>query len=191
MNKKMFLLLLFAQTMHGLVSIGRSLAVAAPQEAVQDSIKYLADEIQALCDALQIKILLDIGCGDFWMRKLNMPNMFYIGVDASPEKIVKNRVRYGNDEHVFLCADPLEDALPKADMIIGSHLLYDMKVKKACRLLHVLKDTGTTFLMIPVPKKKMRIACNLSKPLVKVVGYNEETGDDETWGLWLLQELNV
>lgn len=190
MNKRMFMLLLSAHAIHGLVSIGRNITPGKKQVSACAQPRDIVKEIVGLCEALKVKTILDIGCGDFWMRKMRMPNMRYIGVDTSPEKIVKSRIRYADKEHLFLCADPLEDSLPTADMVIGAHMLQNVRAKEALLLLRALKATESMFLLMSMPKKKLRVACGLPKPLIKISGRNED-GDDEAWGLWLLQDLEV
>jgi SAM-dependent methyltransferase len=78
-------------------------------------------------NALDVKTMLDIPCGDFnWMNEvlpeLKKFGVRYIGADIVPELIAENKQRYGDQAH-FEVADMTNDKLQQVDLILARDVL--------------------------------------------------------------------
>ena len=95
-----------------------------------------------------IRRIVDVGCGDFWiMRQVlgffnqNKYKYFYHGIDVVSELIEHNSQNFGNDNVKFTCADASKDdvELPDGDLLIIRQVLQHLcnsDVKK------ILRKTG-------------------------------------------------
>jgi SAM-dependent methyltransferase len=175
------------------------------------STELIRNELTALCDALKIDTILDIGCGDYyWMQTVDLKKRHYLGVDIVPEMIMKNREHFTDEQHHFLCLDSTKDPLPHADMIICRDVLAHLNYTDACNLLRNMKASGSQFVLMTthldtelneekhtghhVPYDLTKSPFNLSHPIVLI---EETTAEKETraqrkaMGLWLLQDLDL
>lgn len=81
-------------------------------------------------DALDVKTMLDIPCGDWnwfetlWRDKLHLQIEEYIGADIVPALIDANRKKFGNVLGTrFEVLDLTNDLLPKVDVILARDVL--------------------------------------------------------------------
>jgi glycosyltransferase involved in cell wall biosynthesis len=108
----------------------------------------LRTELPALLKRLEVKTLLDAPCGDwYWMQKVDLPVLRYIGVDIVPALIAKNTAAFGNEKHAFHCLDLAKDALPEADLIFSRDCLVHLSFADALTILHNFKRSGATYLL--------------------------------------------
>lgn len=106
--------------------------------------KILPDVIQRY----NVQTLLDVPCGDFfWMTKVDLKNIQYIGGDIVQEMIEKNRESYGTDnikfEHIDICESPL----PQADLILCRDALVHLSFEDIQKALENFKKGGAKYLL--------------------------------------------
>jgi len=97
------------------------------------SIEYtekLRAALPSLIERYKVDVFLDAPCGDFnWMRKVDLPNTRYIGMDLVPDLINDNRAKYASPKRQFLVGDITLTPLPAADLMMCRdclfHLPYD------------------------------------------------------------------
>jgi ubiquinone/menaquinone biosynthesis C-methylase UbiE len=77
--------------------------VSGPGSTRERAAAFRGDLI-ALMQQLDVRVLLDVGCGDFnWMVDVVDSVETYIGVDVVPDLITRNVQRYGRPGRTFLC----------------------------------------------------------------------------------------
>lgn len=75
---------------------------------------------------LEIRALVDLGCGDFtWMRTLELAQE-YKGVDVVPSVIEANMRHFANAKRSFFCLDAADDELPDGDAILCREILFHL-----------------------------------------------------------------
>jgi hypothetical protein len=87
-------------------------------------------ELAGLIREFDIKILLDLPCGDFsWMQDLAADEVSYIGGDIVTAVIDINNARFGTPFRRFQVLDLTRDPLPAADLLLCRdclvHLSFD------------------------------------------------------------------
>src|SRR6266403_2008763 len=74
--------------------------------ATLSATRALRGELPKLLKQLEIKTILDAGCGDFhWMGRAKLGIEQYIGIDIVPELIRKNQRAHGGANRKFLHRD--------------------------------------------------------------------------------------
>jgi SAM-dependent methyltransferase len=107
-----------------------------------------SDELVSLLAQLNVKSVLDAGCGDFnWMKQVSLPVERYIGVDVVPELIADNEARYQTNERSFIAADISRDDLPPADLIFCRDCLVHFSLADVLACLRNFKRSGATWLL--------------------------------------------
>ena len=92
--------------------------VSGPGSTRERAAAFRGDLI-ALMQQLDVRVLLDVGCGDFnWMVDVGDSVETYIGVDVVPDLITRNVQRYGSPRRTFLCRTVMADPLPRADLVL-------------------------------------------------------------------------
>jgi hypothetical protein len=83
-------------------------------------------ELPNVLSKYKIKSMLDLPCGDFfWMRKLNLVGIDYIGGDIVPEIVSKNQSTFGKN-YRFIKINLLEDNLPQVDLVFTRDCLVHL-----------------------------------------------------------------
>jgi SAM-dependent methyltransferase len=105
-------------------------------------------DLQALLRELQVRSLLDAGCGDFnWMKEAELPGCRYIGVDVVRALIARNRVRHGAAGREFRTADIARDRLPAVDLILCRDCLVHLSLDDALRALANFRRSRSHYLL--------------------------------------------
>jgi len=122
-----------------------------------------------IMELLQINSLLDAACGDCnWMLSLKLPISHYTGTDIVEDLINKNRQRYGNAEHTFICLDIAKDPLPRADAIICRDCLAHLSYDEIQETIANFKKSGATYLLAtsyPIKENKRDIRSGGFRPV--------------------------
>jgi SAM-dependent methyltransferase len=85
------------------------------------------DFIQKFLKEYGITSVLDLGCGDWEFSKfINWNGIDYLGLDAVPRVIKKNKERYEYDTIHFECADALLCDLPSAELLLCKDVLQHL-----------------------------------------------------------------
>ena len=105
-------------------------------------------ELEALVNRLQIKSVLDAGCGDFnWMKHLDVALAQYVGIDVVPEIVAANRRAYASDTRVFLNLDMTSDGLPQADLILCRDCLVHFSYEDIFAALRNFRESKSAYLL--------------------------------------------
>lgn len=122
-------------------------SVSGPGSSLQ-STHVLRSVLPGVLRALQAHTLLDAGCGDFnWMRTLNLPLDFYIGVDIVAPLIDHNVVQFADDAHCFLCIDIAKEVVPCVEVIFCRDCLIHMSYVDIKAAIANFKKSGATYLI--------------------------------------------
>lgn len=107
-------------------------------------------ELPGLIERLDIKILLDVPCGDFnWFREVQLPSgVRYIGGDIVEDMINQLSETYGSSDREFMVVDAMADKLPAADMWICRDLIFHLPNKDIQRLLDNFLASSVSYLLI-------------------------------------------
>ena len=103
--------------------------------------------VQLLRD-LEIKSVLDAGCGDFnWMRLTDLSGISYIGVDIVSEIVQRNCDRYSDFSRRFVCLNLTRDPLPGADLLLCRDCLVHLSYSDIDRVLRQMWSSGARYLL--------------------------------------------
>lgn len=110
--------------------------------------KEIIKHLPILLDKYQIKSVLDVPCGDYyWMQKVNLEAIKYIGGDIVVGVIETNNLKFSSDSISFREIDIINDALPKVDLILCRDLLVHLKNQQITAALKNIKKSGAKYLL--------------------------------------------
>lgn len=177
--------------------------------------KKIQQALPELLKKLDIKIILDAPCGDFyWMKEiieqLKMGGLEqYIGIDIVPDLVAMTQQKYGTEICRFVHMNLLQDQLPYADLILCRDCLVHFSYEDICKALKRFKVSGAKYLLITTfpnhnnvdiktgawrPLNLQKPPFNFPQPIVMI---NEECTEfkgkftDKSLGLWLLDEIEI
>jgi SAM-dependent methyltransferase len=105
-------------------------------------------QLPLLLQDLNVKTLLDAGCGDFnWMNHVSLAGINYIGIDVVPELMARNRRLYAKERRTFAVMDITRDRLPAADAILCRECFIHLSLRNIQAALGNFKKTGATHLL--------------------------------------------
>ena len=105
-------------------------------------------QLPLLLQDLNVKTLLDAGCGDFnWMKHVALRDIDYLGIDVVPELIARNRQLYENENATFAVRDITRDRLPVADAILCRECFIHLSLRNIQAALRIFQKTGATYLL--------------------------------------------
>lgn len=179
------------------------------QGSTIDQTKIIIQEIPPLFRELGVATVLDIPCGDFfWMSKVDLSGVDYLGSDIVEPLILKNNERYAGDKIHFKKLNLISDKLPRADIIFCRDCLVHLSFHDVFKALtNVCMSESTYLLTTTFPSRlvngdimtgewrtlNLEIApFNFPKPLKLIVeGCTEYNGvySDKTLGLWKIDDL--
>ena len=164
-----------------------------------------------LLEEVGAQSLLDASCGDFnWMRKVDLKNCRYYGVDIVPEIIADNQRRYAASNRIFTVLNMAEDILPQADVILCRDCLVHFSCKDVIVAVKNMKKSGATYLLTTTfpdqqinkniltghwrPLNLQRPPFNFPMPLKLI---NEQCTEldgqypDKSLGLWKFDDIHL
>jgi hypothetical protein len=173
--------------------------------------RVIREEIPKLLAELKIGTLLDAPCGDWnWMRVIKLGSTRYVGVDIVAPIIEKNKAQYSSEWVKFVCADIINDDLPKADMIFSRDCLVHLSFDDAFKVVRNFQRSGATYLLTTTftnrtsnddlgtrfwrPLNKQIPPFNFSAPLKIINECCTEGGGgfgDKSLGLWALKDISL
>ncbi len=123
---------------------------------------HIREELPLILKKLNIKTLLDVGCGDFnWMKEIDISFLdAYLGVDIVDELIAENKHLYEKDTIRFAVANVISDPLPKADAILCRSVVSLMFEKDTLAALANMQKSGATYLLLTTCPK-ISLNCDL------------------------------
>ena len=100
---------------------------------------------------LDIRVLLDIPCGDFhWMKTMDLELDAYIGADIVEELTRANIEKYCTPDYTnrqFLTLDITCDPLPDADLIFCRDCMVHFSDKDVGRAIENIRRSGARYLL--------------------------------------------
>lgn len=109
----------------------------------------LRKALPGLLDIHQVGLFLDAPCGDFhWMRMVDLPQTYYIGMDIVPELIADNNRVYASRQRKFLVGDITASPLPPADMMMCRDCLFHLPYDYIHRFLSNFLRSGIPLLLM-------------------------------------------
>lgn len=105
-------------------------------------------KLPALLRELGVRSVLDVPCGDFfWMGKVDLGGIDYVGGDIVQDIVEGNRKAHGKDGVAFRRIDLIVDALPKADLVLVRDCLVHLSYDDIDRALRNICNSGATYLL--------------------------------------------
>ena len=114
-----------------------------------DQTKPFIPKLESLFHQLDIKIILDLPCGDFnWMQLVKLPDHCqYIGADVVKTLVDINNEKYANATRSFHHLNICDDKLPLADLIFCRDCLVHLSCVDIKRALVNIKQSGIQYLL--------------------------------------------
>ena len=110
--------------------------------------KILLQGLQDIIEKYDIKSIVDVPCGDFnWMRKLNMKNINYTGLDIVQKAIDENNKKYKKNNVNFYFSDITSSELPKGDLMFVRDCLVHFSFKDIKKSIFRIKQSKSKYLM--------------------------------------------
>ena len=126
---------------------GDSESASGPGSTRARTAAFIDDLVAALRE-LEVRILLDVACGDFnWTRPVADAVDRYIGVDVVPALIEANRARHFGPGREFLELDVTRHALPAADAVLCRDCLVHFSFADAAAALASIRRSGARYLI--------------------------------------------
>lgn len=109
--------------------------------------EVVRNALPALWEALGIRTMLDVPCGDFhWMKHVALERIEYTGADIVLDMVERNR-EYETSTIHFCRINLVEDKLPRFDLIFCRDCLVHLSFKDAQKALQNICDSGSTYLL--------------------------------------------
>jgi len=110
--------------------------------------KEIRRKLPLVLETLEVKHLLDAGCGDFnWMKNVDLGDCAYLGVDVVLELIEQNNTRFAGTRRKFQTMDISRDTLPKRDAILCRDCLIHFSLKHSLDTLRNFQRSGSEYLL--------------------------------------------
>jgi SAM-dependent methyltransferase len=163
-------------------------------------------DLPALLRELDVRSVLDAGCGDFhWFQTMDLALESYVGIEVVEELAAANQERYGTGQRLFTSLDITRDDLPRVDLILCRDCLVHLKNRHIRAALENFRRSGSTYLLATTfsgdhpneeaplggwrPLSLERAPFRLGPPL-RLISERESVEDvrylDKSLGLWKL-----
>lgn len=107
----------------------------------------LREALPALLQKYDIRVLLDIPCGDaFWIGEVLPNQLNYIGADIVPDLIVRNQMEK-SDLGTFEVLDLVYDVLPRTDLAMVRDCFIHLPNAQVKKAILNIKKSGTRYLL--------------------------------------------
>lgn len=111
-------------------------------------------QIPEIIKKYNVKSILDLPCGDFyWMSKIDLSAIKYIGGDIVKEIIKCNNAKFTKNNITFKQIDIINDPLPKVDMILCRDLFVHLKNEQILLAVKNIKKSSSKYLLTTTHKK--------------------------------------
>lgn len=112
-----------------------------------DNTSAIRAALPSLIEALHIRSILDIPCGDFhWMNAVGL-DLDYHGGDIVAELVAQNQQRYGSEKRRFSHLDVRSSFLPKVDLILVRDCLVHMPTSDVRKAISNIRLSGAKWLL--------------------------------------------
>jgi SAM-dependent methyltransferase len=112
------------------------------------STRAIREALPDMFRRLEIKTILDIPCGDFyWMDKVDLTGVQYLGADLVEEMIEDNRAKNLKRNVRFQTLDLLKGPIPTHDLVFCRDCLFHFSNKLILKALKNIKESGSRYLL--------------------------------------------
>jgi len=109
----------------------------------------LRSQIPMLIEKLNIKSILDCGCGDFnWMKHVDLSNVQYLGVDIVNKMISRNQEMYTKSNIRFQITDVIYDPPETADLWIARDICCFYGYSEIKKFFQKFLESNSSYLAI-------------------------------------------
>ncbi|MBU0587271.1 MAG: class I SAM-dependent methyltransferase [Gammaproteobacteria bacterium] len=106
----------------------------------------IRDSLSGLLARFDIRSMLDVPCGDwYWMSKVELGNIAYIGGDIVEELVQENQRLYGKSGREFRKVNLIADDLPKVDLIFVRDCLVHLEPEQIQLCVRNVIKSGSTY----------------------------------------------
>lgn len=174
-----------------------------------ESTKNIRYELPFFLKNYNIKSILDIPCGDFfWMSKVDLDVIQYIGADIVKELVNKNNNKFNSNQYSFFECDIVNGSLIKVDLIFVRDCLVHLEEAQIISAIKNVASSGSKFFASttypevtlntpPLNKDRWRQInltekpYNLPKPICLLDDSWEKNENDRNKkiGIWLIEDF--
>lgn len=182
-------------------------SVSGPGSDISQT-RILIEELPNLFNDFGICKVLDIPCGDFyWMNKVNLNGIDYIGADIVKTLIEGNRKQYSDFGFQFINLNLINDNLPKVDLVLCRDCLVHFSFSDIFLSFANICSSESKFILtttFPNTKENKDILTGQWRPLnleiapfylpqpLRIINENctEDTSyEDKSLGLWKVEDI--
>ena len=110
--------------------------------------RVIVEALPRIFRELGVCSVLDVPCGDFfWMAKVDLAGIDYLGGDIVADIIERNTAAHGGPGIRFRKVDLINDKLPKADLILVRDCLVHLSYDNIRKALRNIRSSGATYLL--------------------------------------------
>jgi hypothetical protein len=122
---------------------------------------------------LGVKVILDAPCGDFfWMQRISLEGIEYIGVDIVKSVIERNIERHEKAPlRRFMHADITRADLPKSDVVLCRDCFIHLSFRDIALAIHNFRRSGAVYLLtttFPLQKINWDIHTGAFRPITLI-----------------------
>lgn len=111
------------------------------------STRNIRRELPAILRQLDVRSILDVGCGDWnWMGHVDLP-CEYVGVDIVRSVIEANSARFSGPTRRFITLDAVEEPLPSCQGILCREVIFHLSFTDSRRLINNMLNSGASYLL--------------------------------------------
>lgn len=134
---------------------------SGPGSRADSVIRPYIDLIINHLGAGQNKIVVDLGCGDFYVGRYLLPYCSkYVGVDVVADVVDRNKLSCDRANAEFLCLDIIADSLPDGDICLIRQVLQHLSNEEIMIILQKLKKYPVIFITEHYPHHNKQIIPN-------------------------------
>ncbi len=179
--------------------------------STEKSTENLISSLKLLFAELNVKSILDAGCGDFgWMKNIVGNEIDYTGIDVVDELIKINSQKYQASNIRFVKKDIANESLPCADLIICRDVLVHYSINDIKKSFRNFIESGSQYILTTSfeecsnneeiftggwrPLNLEIEPFNLPAPEKRIYEMMDDEGKyfpDKQLALWKLQEINI
>jgi len=106
----------------------------------------IRESLQGFLKKYDVRSMLDIPCGDFyWMSKMDLAGIKYIGADIVPEIVHDNRKHYSQPCVCFEVLNLISDQLPACDLIFSRDCLVHLTNEQIEAVIENVRRSGAKY----------------------------------------------
>jgi len=123
---------------------------SGPGSTIEYNVDYVG-VLKRLFDDLEIKSVVDIGCGDWqFSRHIDFNQINYTGIDVVEQLIQTNTQLFSKPNIHFVCLDIIQnpESVPESDLIILKDVVQHWPTKTIIKILTTVKSKAKYILLV-------------------------------------------